>query len=91
MPRRRQLDLPAAAVEQLRAQLLLQAPDALAQRRLLHTQALGGPPEVTFFTYRQETLQVPHDVHAATISTRVSADRRVDIGRNGTRRLEYHP
>jgi hypothetical protein len=88
VPGGRQRHLAAAPVEQLRAELLLQPPDALTQRRLLHAQALGGPAEVTFFTYCQETLQVPHDVHAATISTRVSPDSRVDIGRNGPFRLD---
>ncbi|WP_423213393.1 serine hydrolase [Stackebrandtia sp.] len=80
-----QRHLPATAVEQLGAELLLHAANPLAQRRLLHAQAPGRPAEVTFFTHREETLQVPHDVHSATISIAIPPDTSVDIGQSAGR------
>ena len=46
LPDRRQRDAPARAVEELRADLVLEGADLLAQRRLRDEDARGGAAEV---------------------------------------------
>ena len=55
---RGQLDLALVAQQQLRADLLLERADLLAQRRLGHVQALGRAAEVQLLGDGDEVAQV---------------------------------
>src|SRR5262249_49950331 len=46
------------ALEQWRADLVLQGGDESADAGLRHVQALGGPPEVQFFAQREKRLDM---------------------------------
>ena len=62
--RRGQLDAAGRALEQARADALLELPDLRAQRRLRQVQPLGRAREVELLGDRDERAQVPElDVH----------------------------
>ena len=50
---------PARPVEQLDAEIVLELPDRLRQRRLRNVQALGGAAEMELLADRHEVAQVP--------------------------------
>jgi hypothetical protein len=52
-----------AALEQLDAELALECPDSLAERRLRHVQALGRPAEVQLLGDGDEVRQMAQEVH----------------------------
>src|SRR5262249_59644917 len=58
----RQLDPARLATKELRAELALDRLNALAQRRLLHTQPFRGPRDVPFLGDGNEISQVP-EIH----------------------------
>lgn len=55
---------PRGSADELDAELLLQAPQPLRDRRLCHLQPGGGVPEVAFLGDGDEESQVPDEVHA---------------------------
>jgi hypothetical protein len=57
--RRGEVDAPWFATEQRVADLVLQAPNLLAQWRLGHAQAGGGAAEVEFLGEHDEGVQLP--------------------------------
>ena len=66
LARRRELDAARRAVQQRHAELGLEPPDLLRERRLGHVQALGGAAEVAFLGDGDERAQVA-ELHAPAI------------------------
>src|SRR6185436_7378069 len=64
LARRRELDAAGRAVQQRHAELGLEPPDLLRERRLGHVQALGGAPEVAFLGDGDERAEET-DLHPA--------------------------
>jgi hypothetical protein len=58
LSRRGHLHAPARPREQLAAQLVLQQPDLVAQRRLGHVEPLGGAAEVQLLGDRHEIAEL---------------------------------
>jgi hypothetical protein len=54
-----QFDAARLATEQLDIKLPFDCPDLLAERRLLHAEALGGPGDVPFLRDCNEIPEVP--------------------------------
>ncbi len=59
----RQLDPASLAAEQLHVEVLLDRLDLLAERRLLHSEPLGGPGDVSFLGNGDEVSELPQ-VHS---------------------------
>ena len=86
LARRRELDAARRAVQQRHAELGLEPPDLLRERRLGHVQALGGAAEVAFLGDGDERAQEA-DLHALRfISRRYSIDPQSVLPRVGRRR-----
>ena len=60
-------DATSAAIEEHRVELAFEQADLLAERRLRHVEALGGPPEVQFLGNRHEVSK-PLKVHASCLA-----------------------
>ncbi|HEY6641192.1 MAG TPA: hypothetical protein VIZ63_03545 [Povalibacter sp.] len=54
----RKLYAPGFTPKKLHIQLAFKGADLLAERRLLHAQALGGPGDVAFFGHGNEVAEV---------------------------------
>ena len=63
---RGQVDAAGGADEELDAELGLEAPDLLGERRLGHVQPLGGATEVPLLGDRHEVAQVTQEIHIST-------------------------
>jgi hypothetical protein len=57
-PRIRELDSAVGPMKKADAEILLQAPDLLTERRLRDVKSLGGPPEVELFRDSDEVPEV---------------------------------
>ncbi len=57
-PHVRELDSAVGPMKEADAEILLQAPDLLTERRLRDVKSLGGPPEVELFRDSDEVPEV---------------------------------